>query len=384
MGSVMGSVRLAFLADGKSVHIKRWLDQFLDRGYEVHLITFTGKPVGEAQIHKLPYFGKLAYPLRIWSVRNAIKRINPDILHAHYISTYGVYAAFSGFHPLVLSTWGDDIDTDPERSRIIRSFVKFALRRADLVHTGDEIGKERLIELGCASRKILAQNWGVDTNLFSPTARSEPLRKSLGIDHSYSVVCARWWSLEYHVDVLIKAIPLVLRKIPNVKFILLGGGVLENRLKDSARKLGVYENTLFVGKVPPEEMPMYLASFDVYVDTVTDYTTRGSGDGPARRGGGGMGQTTTQTMACGIPQVLSNHLSVRLAKWFNGLMYEQSNPYDLAEKIVQLLADAKLRRRIGEESRRTILQTSDLEKTMKEWQTIYDRLKDSSRHKSAT
>ena len=97
-----------------------------------------------------------------------------------------------------------------------------------------------------------------------------------------------------------------------------------------------------------------------------------------------MGQTTTQTMACGIPQVLSNHLSVRLAKWFNGLMYEQSNPYDLAEKIVQLLADEKLRRRIGEESRRTILQTSDLEKTMKEWQTIYDRLKDSSRHKSAT
>ncbi len=381
---MVDGIRLVFLGDGKSVHIKKWLTSFIDREYDVHLITFTGEFVEGTQIHELRYFGKFAYPLRIWSIRRAVKKVVPDVLHVHYISTYGVYAAFSGFHPLILSAWGDDIDTDPERSRITKFFVKFALKRADLVHTGDEVGKNRLIELGCDPKKILVQNWGIDTKHFSPAARSESLRKSLGIDNSYSVVCARWWSPEYHVDVLIKAIPLVLKEIPAVKFVFLGGGVLENKLKELARKLGVYENILFVGKVLPEEMPKYLASFDVYVDTVTDYVTRASGDGPARRGGGGIGQITMQTMACETPQILSDQLNVRLGEWFKGLMYKQSNPRDLAEKIVQLLADEKLRRRIGEESRKVVLQISDLEKAMERWRVIYNKLRDSAGFKSAT
>jgi len=373
------AIKLVFLADGKSVHTKKWLTEFVERGYDVHLITFTAEPVEGVKIHKLRYFGKLAYPMRIWSVSRAIKKIKPDILHVHYISNYGIYAALSGFHPLVLSAWGDDIDTDPERSRMLRFFVKYALKKADLVHTSDELGRKRLIELGCDPGKIFVQNWSVDTQRFSSTARSESLRKSLGIEKSYSVLCARWWSPEYHVDVCIRAIPFVLQRIRNVRFIFLGGGPLEKELKDLATKLGVSENTLFIGKIPEEEMPKYLASVDIYVDTVSDLR------GPAleldfqgkilkARGGGGMGQTTRQAIACGTPQLLSDHLNVRLANWFRGLMYKQMDHRDLAEKIITLLNDKKLRIQIGQESRKVALDICDAAKTMRKWEAVYHAL----------
>lgn len=364
-------LRIVFLANGRSVHTMRWVRYFADRGYDVHLITFRAKPIRGVKIHELRYFGKLAYPLRIWKLRRAVEKVDPDILHAHYISHYGFYAALTGFHPLILSAWGSDISVDPEKSRIRRFFVTFALKRADLVHTDDNVGKKRLIELGCDAKKVFVQHEGVDTIFFSSNARSQSLRKKLGVDKTYSVICARWWKKKYGVEVFIRAIPLVLKEIPNVKFLMLGGGPLEHELKQLAKNLRVYENVMFIGKVSPKEMPKYLASADLYVDTTCKYRPSSFGRHLIAHGGGGMGSTTREAMACETPQILPDKASVRLGEWFQGLMYKQRDDQDLAQKIVQLLNDEKVRKKIGERSRKVVLQLCDLQKVMKNWEGIY-------------
>lgn len=373
------NLTLAFLANGRSVHTVRWVRYFADRGYDVHLITFTSKPIEGVKIHELRHFGKIAYPMRIWKIRRAVKKIDPDILHAHYISHYGVYAALIGFHPLILSAWGSDISVDPEKSRIGRLLVTFTLKRADLVSTGDYVGKQRLIELGCNADKIFMQPSGVDTSLFSPKARSLSLRKKLGIGRTYSVILARWWRKKYNVDVFIRAVPLILKEIPNVRFILLGGGPLESGLKELAKKLRVYESVLFIGKIPHELMPEYLASVDLYVDTFSDYRIKAVGTRLTGQGGGGMGATTREAMACGTPQILSDNINVRSGKWFQGLMYRQLSHENLAEKIVQLLSNEMLRKKIGEKSRKAALEICNLHKCMKKWEAIYQQLRISSR-----
>jgi len=368
-------MRIAFLADGRSVHTVRWVRYFADRGYDVHLITFTAKPIKGVKIHELRYFSKLAYPLRILEVRKAIKKIDPDILHAHYISHYGVYGALTGFHPLVLTPWGSDIMIEPQRSRIKRFFIGFALKRADLVQISTKIGRKRLIELGCDPRKMFVQQWGVDTNKFSPKARSRSLRKSLGIDNVYSILCARYWSPVSNVEVFIKAVPLVLKKTKNVKFIMLGGGPLGLKLEELARNLGVYEDILFVGRVPENEMPKYLASVDLYVDTYSGFR----GDIPGRiivvRETSGVSQTTRQAMACGTPQILSDRPGTKSLDWVCGVTYRPLDHRDLAETIVQLLKNAKTRGFIGKKSRKNALEIFDQEKVMKQWEVVYHKLK---------
>jgi len=364
---VTDNIRLAFLADGESVHTKRWLTYFVGKGYDVHLITSTAKPIKGVKIHELrfslarnAYFlAHASFPLRAWKIRKMVRKINPDVLHAHYITNYGVCAAFSGFHPFVLSPWGSDITTDPQRSPIKKLLIRFALKKADLVEAYDT--RALLMELGCDPRKIFVQPWGVNTNQFSPKARSKSLRRSLGVDNVYSVLCARYWRPPYNVEVFVKAVPLVLKRMKNVKFVMLGGGPLEPKLKELARRLGVYKNIVFVGLVPEAEMPAYLASVDVHVDPIG--------------GRGGIGQTTRQVMSCGTAYVLSDTVGVRSVDCLHGLLFKQMDHRDLARKIVQLLRNEKLRKEIGEKSRKVALEIFDMEKTMKPWENVYHKLK---------
>jgi hypothetical protein len=67
-------------------------------------------------------------------------------------------------------------------------------------------------------------------------------------------------------------------------------------------------------------------------------------------------------------------MNVRHGNWFRGLIYEQMDYRDLAIKTVHLLRDEKLRKRIGEESRKGVLQTCDMEKIMAKWEAVYNCL----------
>ena len=372
-------VKIAYLADGSSVHTKRFLDYFAERGYNIGLITYTPSEMKNVCVYKVAT-SRIKILLRVVQSLILIRKVKPDILHAFYLTNNGVIGALSGFHPLILTPLGSDITTDPERSRIFRILVKLSLKGADVVHASDNLTKRRLMELGCAPEKIFVQQFGVDTSRFSPAARSQSLRRKLASDETFLVLCGRWWRPQYSVDVFIRAMPLVLKKVPNVNFVLLGGGPLEKKFKELATNLGVHKNVLFIGRVSPEDMPKYLASVDVYVDTVSVYRTDALGNVMVAKGESGLGQNTREAMSCGTSQVLCDMPGVKSGGWFQGLVYKQADPEDLAEKIVQLLSDEKLRKRIGEKSREKILEICDLEETMKNWEAVYHRLKSSDKH----
>jgi glycosyltransferase involved in cell wall biosynthesis len=363
-------VRLAFLADGESVHTKRWLSYFANEGYDVHLITSTSKPIKEVKIHELRFpqardnyfLAHVTFLLRALKMKKKIEEISPDILHAHYVINYGLCGALSDFHPFIISVWGSDITKNTNKSSIKKSLIKFVLKKADIID-GFNL-RTQLIDLGCNPRKIFAHPWGVNTNVFSPKARSDDLRKNLGIHNMYSVVCARFWRPQYSVETFIRAIPLVLKKLENVKFIMLGGGVLEDKLKELAEKLRVYKNIVWVGRIPEDDMPKYLASADVYVDTLPRHA--------------GIGQTTKQAMSCGTPciitEVVNNVDIMKSIQCFQCLLYKQKDHQDLAKKIIYILSNERVRKLIGKESRKFTLKSFDMKKTMKAWEFVYHKL----------
>lgn len=365
-------MKLCFLADG-GVHTLRFLTEFLEMGHEIYLITFDkGVAIEGVKTYKLKYHFKVAYPLRIFEIQRAINLINPDILHALYVSHYGIYASLLNFHPLILSAMGSDIPIAPKKSKIFSLLLKLSFVNADLMHVSDEKAKRTLIDLGCNPQKIFTIEWGVNVNKFSPQARSQLLRKKLKIDDCFSIINVSNWEINYNVSVLIKAIPLVLKKVPNVKFILLGGGSLEMYLKKIAAQLGISNNVLFIGKIPYDEMPTYLASVDVFVETISDYVYA-FGKIFKRRPGMGIGQAVKEAMACGTPQILPNHSSIDY-NLFKGLTYKQLDYEDLSEKIVQLLQDDELRKKISEESRKAIVEACDIKNISKTWIELYKRI----------
>ena len=136
--------RVLFLADGSSIHTKRWVNSLLEKGVTIHL--FSLKPVNAADYpdHDFTFthfnlqkrFGglsKLSYLKVLPELKKVIRDFKPDILHAHFATSYGLLGALSGFHPFILSVWGSDVFDFPKKSFLHKSILEYNLKKADRI-----------------------------------------------------------------------------------------------------------------------------------------------------------------------------------------------------------------------------------------------------------
>ena len=347
----------------KSIHTRRWVEYFAERGHEVHLITPEYDDIEGVKTYEVkPKASKLSPFCKAIIIRNLVKKIKPDILHAHQVLPFGLYGALSGFHPFVVTAWGSDVLICPKESKIMKYAVPFTLRRADLVTCDAEHIKWPLVELGAESHKINLIYFGVDTNKFKPGQRNKKISEELEIFDSPVVISLRSLEPLYNTESLIASIPLVLEKIPETKFIIAGKGSQEQKLKELAKFMGVLDVIRFVGQIPNNELAKYLTSSDVYVSTSLSDA--------------GLAASTAEAMACGLPVVITDFGDNR--KWVedgvNGFIVPLKDPKALAEKIIYLLKHEDIRKKFGMRNRRIIEERNNYYKEMEKMEKIYIEL----------
>ena len=95
-----------------------------------------------------------------------------------------------------------------------------------------------------------------------------PLRSQLGYDDGQIVVgmIARLFHLKGHEYLIAAARPAV-EADPRLRFLLVGDGVLRDRIPPPDRSPALGEHFRFAGLVPPEQIPAYLAAMDIVVHT---------------------------------------------------------------------------------------------------------------------
>ena len=376
-------MKICYLADARSNHTRRWLEYFA-KEHEIDLITLSYTKKEDTAVPEEVYkkmgvrVHKVSKPMPFllfapFKIRRLIKKIKPDIVHAHYVTQYGFCGAFSGFHPLIVSPWGSDIAVDPEKSIVKRWLVEYALERADAVSGEGNVMKSQLMTLKCNEDKIAPLRIAsVDTNEFHPSKRLESLRKAMGAKNSFLVLNARQLIPLYHVDVFIRAIPFVIKKIPNVKFIIVsrtGKEPMKHRIEELARKLAIEDKVICIEAVPHSKMPEYLASVDIFVDTFVNISNN-----KVISKGNGIGIIVLEAMACATPQIIVDRIEVRSGELYQGLTYRPLDYQDLANKIIELLQNEKLRERIKKESRDLAMQIGEKNIVMKKWEDLYRKL----------
>lgn len=171
-------LRLAYLADPNSVHTRRWIGFFADRGHEVHLLVGIDDEVrpglhDRVVLHRYRRFGRrrvsfLSSLQGRASLRELLARLRPDVLHAHYLSRYGWQARLSGFHPYVVTPWGSDLFVTPRRSLRARLWARWTLHGADLVTVVSSQMEAAAVALGARPGRIRRIQFGVDTARFLP------------------------------------------------------------------------------------------------------------------------------------------------------------------------------------------------------------------------
>ncbi|MCK4730455.1 MAG: glycosyltransferase family 4 protein [Candidatus Aenigmarchaeota archaeon] len=358
-------MKICFFADGKTIHTQRWVNYFVDKGYEVSLISSTPYRYKSLKFYLLKsytnnrYFNFLGYCLQINKIINKIK---PDIIHSHYATIYGFFGALSNFHPLVVSVWGSDVLVEPKKSRILKGLTQHALKKADLITCDGENTKNATIELGINIEKIKIIYHGVDTKKFKANKKDKKFIKNLFGGNFPIVISIRTLRPIYNVETLIRAIPLILKKIPKVKFIIAGKGEQKKYLMNLAKSLCIFNAIRFTGAIPHNDLPKYLASSDVYVSTsLSD---------------GGIAVSTLEAMACELAPVVTDIGDNK--KWIkdgeNGFIIPIKNPKKLAEKIIYLLENKDIRKKFGEINRKIIKEKQNYYKEMEKMETLYKKL----------
>ncbi len=371
----MTRLRLCFVGPAASVTLRRWVDWFAARGHEATVLTVEPAEHAPERFRQIDVslpswprkFGRLVSALR---VALAVRGLDPDVLHIHYLRGLAWGLPLMGFHPCVVTPWGSDVleEQGAFREWYSRRLTHQVLGRADLVTVHSAYMEGRVRSLFPDVRLLARIGWGVDLKLFRPGLDVGQLRRRWGITEDRRVILSpRLAQPFYNHDRIIGALPGVLKKVPGAVLIVteqFADREYVAGLHQLVSDLGVSDSVKFVGSIPYADMPLWLNLAEAVVMVP---------------GSDGMPNTLLEAMACGAVPLLNRlpQYAEIVAHGVNGFFVDPSGG-ELEEALIGVLSDAGLRERIARTNRATVHEVADQEQEMSCLEGWYFRLAEGS------
>ena len=348
-----GTLRILGIGDAKSRHFARWARRLAERGHEVHVASGRVNPRGELDGLQVHQFQDLDPLLRVPVLRRfrmvpalakLAGRVQPDVVHSHYLLPYGYWTARAALGPLVVSPWGKDAIVDawqsPEAEQRARVAIAPELALAYVVNS--QALEDAAVELGADRAKFHRIFWHARIDAYSPEHADRSRWRALGWPDD-AIVCLslRNFRPYSNLDIVLRAFAKAREEVPELRlFSSAGGGWTRSEFDRLAAELGL-EPYMAVQDVPATELPAVNASADLAV-TLADVDSS-----PA---------SLLETMASGVPLVVGRAPSME--EWIQqgegGEIVERRDVDAVAAAIVRLARDPELRRRYGERNLREV------------------------------
>jgi len=376
-------MRILFVADGRSPIAQNWIRHFVERGNEVYLAsTFACSvdfplngleivPVAFSAFKKATqrpgtapartvglrtavrqWFGPLTIRRAADRLRGFIERVKPDLIHAMRIPYEGMLAAdaYTGI-PLIVSSWGNDFTLHAPSTQLMSYYTRWTMQVADALHADCQRDVRLAREWGFGEEKpdlVAPGNGGVRTDIFYPP--SEPVEDPI-------VINPRGFRPYVRSDVFFKAVPLVLEKQPNTKFIfaLMAG---ESQARQWTQELNIGHA---VELLPPLS---YLQMADVFrrAQIVASPSIHD-----------GTPNTLLEGIACGCFPIAGDLESIR--EWIipdkNGLLFDSNDPHSIANAIVSALGNKNLRQKAADLNQNMITTQAEYQHNMQRVEEFY-------------
>jgi len=369
-------LELAFLADPRSVHASRWLTFFARRGHHVSLLVGGDDPVApqlltDIAIHRYRRFGRLRLPyLSSLQGRSALRRVlrdvRPEILHAHFVSTYGWQARLSSFHPYVVTAWGSDLLAAPVRSVRARLWARATLAGADLVTAPSAHLEETAAAYGVRRDHLRRVPFGVDTTQFSPADADRGLLADAGIPNARIVFSPRAIRPVYRQHLVVGAAA----NLPADVVTVIPGrhadpDTLKN-LREDVRRRGLELRVLIIDEIPERLMVELYRAAGVVVSVPTS---------------DGLPASVLEAMACGTPVVIGDLPGPReaIGADMERLVLRGEDPLELARRIREVLEMSEDERRgVAATLRQRAIDHFDFRTSMLAMEQLYLQLRAAS------
>ncbi len=301
-GKQRGAKRVLILADSSSNHTKRWVKATAERGHTVALFSLNTKgaefykDIDGVTLYSHNIFGKLKdtktngtfeklnYLKPIFALKRCVREFKPDVVHAHYATSYGLLGVLSGFHPLIISLWGSDAYLFPKVSIVHRKLLEFNFSKADCILSTSHCMAREVSSY--TNKKITVTPFGVDEKRFKPLSKK-------GNGGGFIIGIVKELVSVNGIDTLIEAFSLVVKANPHMELQLriAGDGVERLKFEKMAESAGMKEKICFLGKIPNNEVPEFLSGIDAYVSLSRSES---------------FGVAILEAMSCGVPVVASD------------------------------------------------------------------------------
>jgi glycosyltransferase involved in cell wall biosynthesis len=312
-----------------------------------------------------------------YNISKIVKKINPDIVHAHfaYPEGWAAYIAIKSLKrriPFVVTLHGYDILLEPQVGYGIRlnKYHDFLARKvineADAVIVASRAVRNEAEKIMKDPQKIHLIHNAVDLQRFNPLIDGSRVRRLYNAEDKFVVFTLRGHEPVYGIAYLILAAKIVLRHRKDVVFILGGDGSLKEYHVKLTKRLGIDDHIFFPGKIPRKEVPSYYAASDIVV-------------APSLQEAWGL--VVTEAMACGKPVVASKvgGLLDQVIEGFNGFLVPPRDPKVLADRILYLLENPFEARKMGLNGRKLAEEKFDIEKRVDKIVELYRTLVEGAR-----
>lgn len=357
-------LKIALLAGISTIHTTRWANVLAERGYDIHLITEhrDGDILSEkVKAHYLPFQGNKGYFLNVPLLRMLLRRLKPDLLHAHYASGYGTLGRLSSFHPYLLSVWGSDVYDFPYESTLKMKLLQKNLRAADLIASTSHVMARQTHKVCEGLSKIYVTPFGIDTKSFKPI--KTPKKSDI-----ITVGTVKKLAFKYGIDTLIKGFAEARtslmesdeRTASKLRLLIVGGGEDRDSLEQLVGSLSIADVTEFTGAVPYAAVPDYLNKLDIYVAA-------------SRFDSESFGVAILEASACALPVAVTNvgGLPEVVENGVTGKIVQRDDPHALAKAIEELIIDKGLRKKMGQAGLKRVIDYYTWEDSVSIMEEVY-------------
>ncbi len=363
--------------------------EITDRISKYDFILFTAKikrgllnveKIGNIQVYRLGFgfsFDKFFLPILAFIKFFTLypKPYTPNPILWGMMASYGSIAAyliklFKPQIPFLLTLQEGDSEEHLKYGKfgMVGFFGKRIIKKADYIQVISGYLKDFVLRRGAKARISIVPN-GVDITKIQNVKLEnqngkENFKEELNIkDDEKVIITTSRLVYKNGIDVLIKAIA-ELKKINlelKIKLLILGDGVLRKNLEKLVDELSLENNVLFLGLIPQDEIYDYLAISDLFAR-------------PSRSEG--LGNSFLEAMACGVPVIGTSVGGIPdfLIDNETGVFCEVDDPKNLASKIILLLQDENLRKKIIENGKNLVKSKYDWLSISKQMENIFKQL----------
>ncbi|OMP78871.1 glycosyltransferase [[Flexibacter] sp. ATCC 35208] len=318
-------MKICFLSAGTFTHIQPYIDYFRAEGHEVHFIALSPSPERNVPVHNA-WTGKeydvktnkykYKYIIAAFKAKKIIKKLRPDIIHAHYVTSGGL-AAYIIHHPgTVVTAHGSDINTSV-KSCVWRVLLKRILGRASAVNVVSGELYDKVLQLGISDKKVYNINVGINYDLFREHHAAHT------VPYVLRMVCNRRFEPVYDHMTILKALVVLQQNQVPFEMSFIGGGPFQQAALDFVNTHNLNSQVTFYGQV---ENTAQLSVFE----KCSVYLSSSRSDGTSL--------SLLEAMAAGLFPVVTDIVANKaiLAHERSALLFPVGDAEKLAEQLIYL------------------------------------------------